>query len=150
MTEWDKLEFLLGSWRSLLSGEPGQGLSGSATFVRDLDGKVMLRRSRAEFAPAAGETKGLVHDDLLIIYQQIGEDGLRAVYFDNEGHNINYVLRFPAEGKVVFESPTDQPSPRFRLEYELGADGSLTTEFFVAAPGGALLSHVKGTVKRVA
>ncbi len=149
MNPWDQLQFLIGDWSSPVSGQPGQGASGSTSFSYDLDHKIMIRRSRAEFAPQPGEAKGLVHDDLVIIYQQPGETQLRAIYFDNEGHIIHYALEFPA-GKqaVVFESEESKVSPRARLVYELAANGALTIEFSVAAPGGELLSHVKGTVIR--
>jgi hypothetical protein len=149
MNSWDQLQFLLGSWSSPVSGQPGQGVSGSTTFSYDLDKKVLIRRSRAEFAPQPGEKAGLVHEDLLIIYQQPSESQLRAIYFDNEGHILHYSVAFPdRQPAVVFESEASGTSPRARLIYELAADGALRTEFFVAAPGGELLSHVKGTVKR--
>jgi hypothetical protein len=149
MNSWDQLEFLMGNWSSPVSGQPGQGVSGSTTFSYELNKQVMLRKSRAEFAPQPGETKGLVHEDLLIIYQQPGEPKLRAIYFDNEGHIIHYTLSFPArQPGVVFESEASETSPSARLVYELAEDTSLVTEFFVAAPGGALLSHVKGTLIR--
>ena len=91
-------------------------------------------------------SKGLVHDDLLIIYQQPGELPFRAIYFDNEGLIIHYTLTFPTkQPAVVFESEANETSPRARLIYEMAADDTLVTEFFVAAPGGELLSHVKGT-----
>ena len=149
MNSWDPLEFLIGSWSSPVSGQPGEGVSGSTTFSYDLDKNIILRRSRAVFAPAPGEAQGLNHDDLLVIYQQPGEAPFRAVYFDNEGHTIHYTLSFPEKQPgVVFESEAEAPGPRARLVYELAADGSLVTEFFVAAPGGELLSHVKGKVKK--
>jgi hypothetical protein len=89
----------------------------------------------------------LIHEDLLVIYQQPDELQLRAIYFDNEGHIINYTLSFPAmQPGVVFESEGSQTSPRARLVYETADKNTLVTEFFVAAPGGELLSHVKGTV----
>src|SRR5512135_185157 len=113
MNTWDKLQFLLGDWSSPVSGQPGQGVSGSTTFTYDLDQKIIVRRSRAEFAPAPGETQGLVHIDLLIIYQQPGEKDLRAIYFDNEGHIIHYNLLFPDDRcAVVFESQASEFSPR--------------------------------------
>jgi hypothetical protein len=149
MNSWDQLQFLIGSWSSPVSGQPGQGVSGSTTFSYDLDKKVIVRKSRAEFAPEPGEAEGLVHEDLLVIYQQPGEPQFRAIYFDNEGHIIHYALTFPAkQPAVVFESEASETSPRARLIYETAADDTLVTEFFVAAPGGELLSHVKGTVKR--
>ena len=149
MNSWDPLQFLIGSWSSPLSGQPGQGVSGSTTFAFDLDQKVIVRRSRAEFAPGPGEAKGLVHDDLLVIYQQPGETPFRAIYFDNEGHVIHYTLSFPEkQPAVVFESEVSGMSPRARLVYGMEGEDTLVTEFFVAAPGGELLSHVKGAVKR--
>ena len=150
MSSWEPLQFLLGSWSSPLSGQPGQGVSGATTFSFDLDGRIMVRRSRAEFAPGPGEAQGLVHEDLLVIYQLPGEPPFRAIYFDNEGHTIHYSLRFPEKQPgVVFESESGLPGPRARLVYELSEEDTLATEFFVAAPGGELLSHVKGTVKKV-
>jgi len=149
MNSWNQLQFLIGSWSSPVSGQPGEGVSGLTTFSYDLDKKVIVRNSRAEFAPGPGESKGLVHEDLLVIYQQPGELQLRAIYFDNEGHIINYTLSFPAiQPGVVFESEASQTSPHARLVYKAADDDSLVTEFFVAAPGGELLSHVKGTVRR--
>jgi hypothetical protein len=142
----DKLQILIGSWSSPVSGQPGQGIAGWTTFSYDLDKRVIVRKSRAEFAPGPGETKGLVHDDLLVIYQQSGEPQIRAIYFDNEGHIIHYTLSFPEKQPgVVFES---EASPRARLVYKVAEDDTLVTEFSVAAPGGELLLHVKGTVIR--
>jgi hypothetical protein len=149
MKSWDRFQFLIGRWSTPVLDPPGQSVSGSTTFSYDLDKKVILRRSRAEFPPAPGEAQGLVHEDLLIIYQQPGEAPFRAIYFDNEGHIIHYTLAFPArQPGVVFESEAGDTSPRARLVYETAGEDTLVTEFFVAAPGGELLSHVKGTVKR--
>ena len=149
MSSWDKLQFLLGDWSSPVSGQPGQGVSGSTTFSFDLDQNIMIRRSSAEFAPEHGQTKGLVHDDLLVIYQQPEESQFRAIYFDNEGHIIHYVLAFPDEQpSVIFESEASGLSPRARLTYQALKDGSLKIEFSIASPSGELLSHVKGTVIR--
>ncbi len=69
MNSWDQLQFLTGSWSSPVSGQPGQGVSGSTTFSHDLDKKVIVHNSTAEFAPGPDEIKGLVHEDLLVIYQ---------------------------------------------------------------------------------
>jgi hypothetical protein len=82
----DQLQFLIGSWSSLVSGQPGQGVSGSTTFSYDLDKQVIVPKSQAEFAPGPGETKGLVYDDLLVSYQLPDEPQIRVIYFDNEGH----------------------------------------------------------------
>ena len=149
MKTWAPLKFLLGSWTNPISGEPGEGVSGWSTFSYELDKNIIVRRSRAEFAPGPGESKGLVHDDLLVIYQEPGDSPFRAIYVDNEGHTIHYTLTFPEKQPgVVFESEAIANGPRFRLVHELTAPDTLVTEFSVAAPGGALLSHVRGNLKR--
>ena len=149
MNSSDQFQFLIGSWSSPVSGQPGQGVSGSTTFYFELDQKVLIRTSRAEFAPELGKTEGLVHEDLLVIYQQPREEKFRAIYFDNEGHIIHYTLVFPEkQPAVVFESEASETSPWARLVYEANADGTLGVEFFVGAPGGELLSHVKGILQR--
>ncbi len=149
MSDWEKLHFLIGDWVSPVSGQPGEGISGWSKFTYALDGKIIVRNSRAEFAPEPGQEKGLVHDDLLIIYQQSGEEKLRAIYFDNEAHIIHYMLSFPEKQPgVIFESEASPTSPQARLVYETEADGTLVTEFFVALPGGQMLSHVKGKLTR--
>jgi hypothetical protein len=147
MASYDQLHFLIGSWLSPVSGQPGKGVSGSSVFHYDLGGKVIVRKSRAEFAPEPGSSKGLVHEDLMVIYKQPGEAQFRAIYFDNEEHIIHYTLVFPEkQPAVVFESEASDVSPRARLMYAVHPDGTLETEFSVAAPGGELLSHVKGTL----
>ncbi len=149
MSDWERLEFLIGEWVSPVSGQPGEGIAGFSTFSYALDKKIIIRNSRAEFAPAPGEEKGLVHDDLLIIYQQPGESQLRAIYFDNEGHIIHYRVQFQdAQPGVVFESEATEKSPQARLAYTVEGDGTLVTEFSVAFPNGPLLSHVKGKLRR--
>jgi hypothetical protein len=149
MDPWSPIQFLIGSWSSPVSGQPGEGVSGSSTFSYELNGNVILRKSRAEFAPAPGEQVGLVHDDLLVIYHLPGETQPRAIYFDNEGHVINYVVSFPErQPGIVFESDPSAPGPHARLIYETDPDGVLHTEFFVEIPGGTLISHVKGTLIR--
>jgi hypothetical protein len=149
MNSWEPFQFLIGSWTSPASGQPGEPVSGATTFSFDLDQQVIIRRSRAEFAPGPGEQAGPVHKDLLVIYRQPAEAGFRAIYFDNEGHVINYSVSFPAgQPAVVFESEANQAGPRARLVYEAVEPDTLSIEFFVAAPGGEFVSHVKGMVKR--
>ncbi len=149
MDTWDRFEFLIGSWSSPVSAQPGEGVSGSTNFSFDLDKNVMIRTSRAEFAPEAGAEQGLVHQDLLVVYRQPTESQFRAIYFDNEGHVIHYAVSFPAkQPAVVFTSEATDTSPPAQLVYELLPDGSLSIEFFVAPPGGKLESHVKGIVRR--
>ncbi len=148
MNTWEQFDFLIGEWSSPVSGQPGEGVSGSSRFFYDLDQNLLIRTSRAEFAPEPGAEKGLVHQDLLIIYRQAD---FRAIYFDNEGHVIHYTVSFPdKQPGVVFESEASNTNPRARLVYRMIEDGTLSVEFFVAPPSGELESHVKGVLRREA
>ncbi len=149
MLPLEKLDFLMGDWISPMSGEPGKGVAGSCTFSFDLDKLVIVRKSRAEFAPKPGEEKGLVHDDLLIIFQEQEEFFPRAIYFDNEGHTLHYSVSFPVKGPgAVFETDPTRPGPRFRLVYSTDHNGDFWSDFQVAVPGGEFQSHVKGKLLR--
>jgi hypothetical protein len=130
-TELEPLAFLVGEWSSP-PGAPESG-SGTAVFTRSLQDRVILRTSYAEYPAAAGKPKSR-HDDLMVIYAVTG-DGVRAEYFDNEGHVIRYAVRSPAPGEAVFVSDAQAGTPRFRLSYRLEATGVLKGEFAIAPPG---------------
>lgn len=143
-------QFLVGTWSGAGSGKPGETITGSTTFSLELGGKVMVRKNRAEYAQASSGAPKTIHEDLMVIYLQSGDDKVQAIYFDNEGHVINYTASFPVrQPSVVFESMAAENSPRFRLVYEQGSDGVLTAEFFIAPPGSDFKSYVKGTVIKV-
>jgi hypothetical protein len=144
---WAKLSFLVGEWRGIGAGAPGEGIGGTA-FAFDLDKNVLIRKNWATYPPKAGETKGLSHEDLMIVYPAPGGAGLKAIYFDNESHVIEYAVSFPGRGyDVVFKSdPAEAAGPRFRLDYSLAADGRLTVVFSMAAPGGDFKEYARGVL----
>lgn len=123
--------FLVGEWVASGSGQPGTGV-GTAVFSRSLQDRVMLRTSYAEYPPADGRPASR-HDDLMIIYVSPG-GGVRADYYDNEGHVIRYAVQSPAAGQAVFLSESDGTTPRFRLSYHLEPKGVLKGEFAIATP----------------
>ncbi|MGD1047329.1 MAG: hypothetical protein ABR899_01095 [Candidatus Krumholzibacteriaceae bacterium] len=128
----EPLTFLLGEWGASGGGQPGQG-TGTATFARGLQDRVIIRTSFAEY-PASKTAPASRHDDLMIIYADQG-GGLRADYYDNEGHFIRYAVTAAAPGEASFVSDTVSGAPRFRLSYKLGPDGVLKGEFAIAPPG---------------
>ncbi len=128
----EPLAFLLGEWKASGTGNPGEGV-GSATFARGLQDRVIIRTSYAEY-PASASTSGSRHDDLMVIYA--GDDtGMRADYYDNEGHVIHYAVTAAVPGEAFFMSDIVNGAPRFRLSYKLGPDGLLKGEFAIAPPG---------------
>lgn len=129
--ELQPLSFLVGEWITPDPGQAGAG-SGTAVFRRGLQDRVIVRTSYAEY-PAAGGKPGSRHDDLMIIYAEDG--GVRADYYDNEGHVIRYAVQSPAAGEAVFLSEAGDGEPRFRLSYKLESTGILKGEFSIAPPG---------------
>jgi hypothetical protein len=128
----DPLSFLLGTWEGVGSGKPGEA-TGQATFAPGLQGRIMTRTSYAD-TPATSTAPASRHDDLLIIYA--AEDGrLRADYWDNEGHVIRYAVSVPSARSAIFVSDIVTGAPRYRLTYQMGADGALRGTFAVAPPG---------------
>jgi hypothetical protein len=125
----EPLSFLLGEW--VTTGAPGQA-TGTASFARGLQERVILRTSFAEYpaSPAGGASR---HDDLLVIYT--AGEGVRADYFDSEGHVIRYAVGTPSAGRAVFLSDPLPNEPRYRLSYLLGHAGELRGEFAIAAAG---------------
>lgn len=146
---WARFQFLIGSWSGTGAGKPGEISMGKTSFSFDLDKNVIVRKNRVEIAPKAGETKGAVHEDLMVIYRQPGAAAPRAIYFDNEGHVIDYVASFPEkQPSVVFESKGGEKMPGFRLVYEMTPTDELMIEFLIAPPGGEFKSYTKGTAAR--
>ncbi len=128
---WKDLDFLIGAWEGLGSGAPGQG-SGGFTFAADLQGTILVRRNFADY-PATKEKSSYRHEDLMIMTrEQAG--GVRAVYFDNEGHVIHYGVQVRGDS-VIFLSDTSSTTPRYRLGYVLTAPDSLRLTFDIAPPG---------------
>lgn len=125
------LAFLIGEWESAGGGQPGSG-AGTAVFSRSLQDQVIVRTSFAEY-PASKDTPASRHDDFMIIYVSLA--GVRADYYDSEGHVIRYGVRSPAPGKAVFVSDPSPSGPTYRLTYSRAADGTVDGEFAMADPG---------------
>jgi hypothetical protein len=145
--DWTPWRFLLGEWVGEGGGEPGQGVGGS-TFALDLQNTILVRRNLAEY-PATANRPAMHHDDLMIIYQQSGST--RAVYFDNEGHVIQYAASVSPDGTTwTFLSEPQADAPRFRLVYTKETADSVRIDFDIAPPGKpeAFSSYIQSRTRR--
>ncbi len=146
---WAAYRFVLGNWVGEGSGRPGQG-TGEFSFAPELQGKILVRKNRAEY-PAAGGRKGLSHEDLLIVYQQPGGKAQKAIYFDSEGHVIHYTPSTSSDGKTLtFLGDVQSSAPRFRLTYVKQEADRLTVKFDMAPPGKpeGFRTYLEGTVHK--
>jgi hypothetical protein len=96
----------------------------------------MVRKNRADY-PATKDRPAFSHEDLLVIYPEPNGAGpRRAIYFDNEGHVIEYAVEFSVErGTFTFVSEAVASAPRYRLTYTKGETDQVSVKFEVAPPG---------------
>jgi hypothetical protein len=135
------LATLLGAWEG---NDPDHHSKGQFTLRADVSGKVLVRRS-------TNETPQGHHEDLMIVYATPA--GLRAHYFDNEGHVIDYSISASADA-IELVSDEHPGAPRFRLRYEpkpAAANGHamMNLDFSIAMPGQTDFQHyVGGPIER--
>jgi hypothetical protein len=129
---WKPLEFLIGSWEAKTQGgSAGASGSGAYTFRLELKEHVLARHSSTAGCKGPRDFN-CEHGDLLYVYP--AGSAYRAVYFDNEGHVINYDVSTPAPMTAVFLSKATEPGPQFRLTYELKG-GTMHGRFEIRLPG---------------
>ena len=130
--DWSEFQFLMGNWTGEGSGQPGQG-SGTFSFSMDLQDHLLLRRNQSDY-PESKTHAAFSHNDLMVIYQEPGHPH-RAIYFDNEGHTIQYTIIISEHGKsATFTSDSLKAQPRFRLTYTSLSEDSLLITFEIAPP----------------
>jgi hypothetical protein len=128
----DKWNWLIGEWKDNGSHQPGQA-SNTFTFTYDLDRKIIVRKTNSSQPDITGKYN-FMHEDLMIIYpDQTGKPD-KAIYFDNEGHIINYKISF--EGKsIVFKNFDRGNSPVYRLTYTRMDNGTISRKFELSRDG---------------
>jgi len=130
------LNFLVGDWiDERRVGEPGTATASGETWRVDLGGRVLIRMGWCEF-PATPKRAAYRHEDLLILYPE-GEDEMRGIFWDNEGHTIHYpnVTMLPEGKGVTLSSDRAVPGPRQQLLYNFEGPDRLTATFSLLLPG---------------
>lgn len=144
---WENWSWLIGEWKGEGKGQPGQG-GGAFSFYSELDNKVIVRKSHSEY-PALDNKPAVIHDDLMIVYPDFSGIPSKAIYFDNEGHIIDYSLTYP-DSAIVFTSNRIADIPVFRLTYELLEEGKVNTKFEMSQDGEKFTTYIEGiSIKRI-
>lgn len=145
----DDLHFLIGDWEAVGQGKANEA-KGGFSFTFDLQDKVIVRRNHAEYPEEQGRP-ATKHDDLMVIYADNTTELIRASYFDNEGHAINYKVEISADKQIVtFISDPISSQPRFRLTYTKQKDGNLSGKFEIAPPNkhDAFANYLEWTARK--
>lgn len=122
---WTSLQFLTGEWVGETSAS-----SGACSFTFDLQRKVLIRKSYAESSSSR-------HEDLMVIYF---ENGLKAIYFDNEDHIIHYTVE-SSQDSVRFLNE------QYRLTYRKNGD-KLAMDFDIAPPGKPFSNYLHAMLRK--
>jgi hypothetical protein len=140
-----KWQALIGEWK----GENASGGSaGACGFHLDLADHIIVRTNHAVLAPTGGDA-AKAHDDLMIIYPGSLEDKGKAVYFDNEGHVIEYDAEWSADGNTLTFLSKPAAGPQFRLTYKREDAKTFSVIFAMAAPGqGSFKVYTSGKIKQ--
>jgi len=145
--DWKEFNFIIGEWIGEGGGAPGEAV-GSSTFYFDLQKTVLIRKSFADY-PAANNNPAFRHDDLMIIYRE--GKFIKAIYFDNERHVINYSASLSEDLKTItFVSDINPAAPRFRLIYTKRDENTMSISFEFAPPGkpDEFSKYLDGVVKK--
>ncbi len=142
---WDKWNWLVGEWTGEGTGAPGTG-GGTFSFKQDLDENILVRKSHSEY-PAADNKPKVIHDDLMIVYLDFAGNPSKAIYFDNEGHTINYGITY--EDKSIILTSAKIPNvPTFRLAYTLLDSETVNTKFEMSRDGQKFIPYIEGNSKK--
>jgi hypothetical protein len=144
-TAWANWSWLIGEWKGEGSGQPGQG-GGTFSFQTDLDGKILVRKSLSEY-PASVNRPVAIHD-LMTVYLDFTGNASKAIYFDNEGHTINYSITY-APKTIVLLSDKIPNVPIFRLTYTLLDDQTVNTKFEMSQDGEKFMTYIEGKSTKV-
>ena len=140
-TDWSKFKWLMGEWTGEGSGKPGDG-KGSFSLKEDLGGKVLVRKNHSEYR-ATKDRPATIHDDLMVVYTDFSGATSKAIYFDNEGHTINYTIS-ASEKSVVFISEKIPHVPVFRLTYEMIDAATVNIRFEMSQDGNTFMIYTEG------
>ena len=142
---WGRWSWIMGTWEGEGAGQPGRG-SGYFSFQPILDGKVLQRTNHSDY-PGSADQPPINHDDLMFIYlDESGHPG-RAIFFDNEGHTINYAIDY-TDSSIVLTSGKTEKSPAFRLTYTRLDGGLVGVKFEMSSSGTTFRTYVDGKCRR--
>jgi hypothetical protein len=141
--DWKAYQYLIGAWTGSGNGVPGPS-TGTDSFTMDLQNQVIVRKSHSDY-PALNGRAAFTQDSMMVIYRDAAGE-VKANYFDNENHVINYSATVSNNAWIFLSSPSAS-MPQFRLTYTLQDDKTMNVLFELSAPGlsSKFQTYVSGT-----
>lgn len=83
----------------------------------------------------------------MIVYLDYTGNPAKAIYFDNEGHTINYEITY-AEKSIILKSSKIPNMPVFRLTYSLLDNKTIDTKFEMSQDAEKFTTYIEGKSKK--
>jgi hypothetical protein len=145
---WQPLRFMLGTWSTTSSGQPGNG-TGTREYRVVLDGRFIESRTRVTYPPQEKNPKGEVHEDIGFISYDRSRDAFVLRQFHKEGFVNTYVAA--SDNPRVFTTEAIENIPRGFRARETYREVS-TTEFVevfeLAEPGQEFAIYSETRLKK--
>jgi hypothetical protein len=84
----------------------------------------------------------------MIIYLDSNKNPSKAIYFDNEGHTINYLISY-TDKTIILTSEKVPESPVFRLVHSMLDNETCKTRFEISQNGEQFTLYIEGNSKRI-
>ncbi len=83
----------------------------------------------------------------MIIYPGSPGQADHAIYFDNEGHTIEYTIAYQAPA-IVFTSGKSSNTPIFRLSYTPLDSNTVNVKFEMSRDGETFVTYIEGNSRK--
>jgi hypothetical protein len=147
---WAPLRFVVGTWSSASSGQPGNG-TGTREYRFVLRDQALQVTNTATYPPQEKNPKGEVHEDAGYITYDKARKAFVYRQFHGEGFVNTYVSESVSPGEIVFVSEAIENIPpgwRARETYRRVSDVDWREVFELAEPGKAFEIYSETRLKR--
>ncbi len=83
----------------------------------------------------------------MVIYLDFIGCPSKAIYFDNEGHTINYTISY-SDKTIILVSDKISAVPIFRLTYTLIDNNTIDTKFELSQDGEKFMTYIEGKSRK--
>jgi hypothetical protein len=83
----------------------------------------------------------------MVIYLDFTGYPSKAIYFDNEGHTINYTISY-SDKTIILVSDKISAVPIFRLTYTLIDNNTIDTKFELSQDGEKFMTYIEGKSRK--
>ncbi len=141
---WSKYSWLTGTWEN---ADRNDSTNGVFSLLPELEGKVLVRHNHSELHGKQNAVPQ-IHDDLLVVYPGENSSDDKSIYFDNEGHVINYTVS-TSDSAIVFLSDQNAHGMTFRLSYIRLQKDLINIRFEISREPGKFFTYLESKCARL-